>query len=152
MKNLLRCLLVISVLLCSKTAHAQIYKNAAGLTIDVGDGGTLVGPAIKHFFDKNNALQGEVLFGQGATFLSAMYQYNEGIQNAKGLNYYFGLGPSLGFGGGETAFILRPAAGLDYRIGATPLNLAFDWRPVFIVTGGTQFIAARFGIGLRFSF
>ena len=152
MKKLFRYLLIASALLFFQKAPAQIYRNAAGITIDFGDGGTWVGPAIKHFFDKHNALQGEVLFGNGATFLSTFYQYNESIPNAKGLNYYFGLGPSLGFGGGETAFLLRPAAGLDYKIAATPLNLAFDWRPAFVVTGGTQFIAARFGLGLRFSF
>ena len=31
-------------------AKAQDYKTAAGLAIDFGDGATLVGPHIKHFF------------------------------------------------------------------------------------------------------
>ena len=30
---------------------AQDYKTAAGLAIDFGDGSTLVGPHIKHFFN-----------------------------------------------------------------------------------------------------
>jgi hypothetical protein len=126
--------------------------NSAGITIDFGDGSTLVGPALKHFFDRNNAGQFELLFGNGGTYLAAYYQYNAPIQNAGGLQYYIGVGPALGFGNGNTDFYIRPMAGLEYKIRNTPLNLAFDWRPAFYVGDNSEFTAARFGLGLRFSF
>jgi hypothetical protein len=136
----------------AQSLQSSIYKTSAGLSVEFGDGGTIVGPAIKHYFDVHNALQGELLFGQGATFVSAFYHYNGSIQNAKGLNYYFGAGPALAFATGSTLFFIRPTAGLDYKISDTPLDLSFDWRPTFYVGSGSTFIAARFGLGLRFCF
>ncbi|MGN6639764.1 MAG: hypothetical protein ACTHJ8_12700 [Mucilaginibacter sp.] len=136
----------------ANTANAQSYKTSAGLSVEVGDGSTLVGPAIKHFFDEHNAAQGEVLFGGGATYISAFYHYNGAVTNAKGLDYYLGAGPALGFGNGSTNFFLRPTAGLDYKIDTTPLDLSFDWRPTFYVGSNSSFTAARFGLGLRFCF
>lgn len=151
MKKLFFFLLVVMVYYAG-TAKAQTYTNSAGLSVELGDGSTLVGPAIKHFFDEHNAAQAEVLFGGGGTYISAFYHYDGGIQNAKGLNYYLGAGPALGFGNGNTNFFLRPTAGLEYKIDTTPLDLSFDWRPTFYVGSNSSFTAARFGLGLRFCF
>jgi hypothetical protein len=145
-------LLLAAMVYFADTAHAQTYKTSAGLSVELGTGGTLVGPAVKHFFDEHSAAQGELLFGDGATFISAFYHYNGAIQNAKGLDWYIGAGPALSFGGGSTSFYLRPTAGLDYKIDTTPLDLSFDWRPTFYVGSGSTFTAARFGLGLRFCF
>jgi hypothetical protein len=41
--------------------------------------------------------------------------------------------------------------GLDYKINNVPLNFSFDWRPAFVVTHGTSFNAARFGLGFRYA-
>ncbi|SDD92506.1 hypothetical protein SAMN05216464_10357 [Mucilaginibacter pineti] len=135
----------------SRAASSET-ENSAGLTVDFGDGSTLVGPALKHFFDRNNAGQVELLFGNGGSYLAAYYQYNAPIKNSGGLNYYLGIGPALGFGHGNTDFYIRPMAGLDYKVGDTPLDLSFDWRPAFYVGDNSDFTAARFGLGLRFSF
>ncbi|HVS91053.1 MAG TPA: hypothetical protein VHE59_03410 [Mucilaginibacter sp.] len=134
------------------TANAQIYNTSAGLSVEMGTGSTLVGPAINHFFDQHSSAQAELLFGGGDTFISAFYHYNDAVQNAKGLDWFVGAGPALGFGNGSTSFYLRPAAGLDYKIDTTPLDLSFDWRPTFYVGSGSSFTAARFGLGLRFCF
>jgi hypothetical protein len=50
-------------------AKAQDYKTAGGLAIDFGDGATLVGPHIKHFFNANGAIEGDVLFANHVTFI-----------------------------------------------------------------------------------
>ena len=141
-------------------SNSPIYKTSAGLTIEFGTGGAIVGPSIKHFFDLHNALQGELLFGDGATFFSTLYTYNGSIKNVSGLNYNFGFGPALAFvpasqeqgTSGKTVLFIRPTAGLDYKISETPLDLTFDWRPTFYVGEGSKFIPARFSIGLRFAF
>jgi len=146
-------LLVISgFLYLGNTAQAQSNQNLAGLTIEFGNGSTLVGPAVKHFFNENSAAQAELLFGGGGTFLAAFYQYHQKIQNAAGLNWYLGAGPAVGFGNGSTDFYIRPTAGLDYKVKDTPLNLSFDWRPTFYVGSDSEFTAARFGLGFRFAF
>lgn len=147
--------IVVAVLFCATSVSAQGYKTAAGLQIDFGDGSTLVGPAIKHFFSNNNAVEGEVLFGNHITFLQAFYQYQKEIPNAKGLEWYLGGGPSLGLYSGGSSFYLRPMVGLDYKINDVPLALSFDWRP-FIYLGsnsfGSRFTGARFGLGFKYVF
>jgi hypothetical protein len=133
-------------------ANGANAQTSAGLTVDFRDGSTLVGPAIKHFFSKNTAGQAELTFGGDATYIGAYYQYQAGIKNAAGLDYYLGIGPQLGFGNGNTDFYIRPMAGLQYKIDNTPLNISFDWRPAFYIGDNSDFTAARFGLGLRFSF
>ncbi len=140
------------VSICTMQSQAQNYKTNAGLIIDFGDGSSLVGPGIKYFFKENNAVEGEVLFGSGVTYLQAFYQYHKDFPNAKNLQWYLGGGPSLGLGGGTSAFFLRPMAGLDYKVNEVPLALSFDWRPSIYLgnAGGSRFTGARFGLGFKY--
>ncbi len=144
--------LIATFLLCSPNAQAQY--TGAGLLVDVGDGGTMVGPHVKHFFTGNNALEGSVLFGSGLTMIQAMYGFHSDLGGADGLKWYVGGGPGIAFGkGGGTAFSLAPMIGLDYKIGQVPLALSADWRPRFLMADGeSAFSAARFALGLRFTF
>lgn len=160
-RNLLIAVSAIMISACSlhhasaqkaSSTSGSTYTTALGLGIDFGNGGTYVGPSVKHFFTKHNVGKAELLFGNGATFVSAYYQYQGDISNAAGLNYTLGLGGTLGFGGGETAFSFRPTAGLDYKIANVPIALEFDWRPAFSVSDGTDFEPARFGLGFRYAF
>ncbi|AJW64095.1 hypothetical protein BAZ12_07405 [Elizabethkingia miricola] len=153
MKNLLKSLFAVVFLAIGATqAKAQIYKTSLGLSVDFGDGSTLVGPAVKHFFDGNNAGQAEVVFGNHVTMLQAMYSYNKGISGAKGLNWYLGIGPALGFvKGGDTQFAIRPMAGLEYKINGAPIAFSFDWRPAFWLSNGGDSNVGRFGFGFKFT-
>lgn len=146
-------LVFVMTILCTSYSTAQQYKTAAGLQIDFGDGSTLVGPAIKHFFSGNQAVEGEVLFGSHITFLQAFYQYHKGIPGAKNLDWYFGGGPSLALYSGGSSFYLRPMTGLDYKLSEAPFALSFDWRPFIYLGntyGGSRFTAARFGLGIKY--
>lgn len=145
--------LLIIVILFTTAATAQDYKTAVGLQIDFGDGSTLAGPAIKHFFNDKSAIEGEVLFGNHITYLQAFYHYQQGLPNAKNLSWYIGGGPSLGLYSGGSDFLLRPMVGLDYKVNGAPLALSFDWRPALNLGnnyGGSRFTAARFGIGIKY--
>lgn len=134
-------------------AQAQTYKTGAGLLIDAGDGATLVGPHVKHFFSGHNAGEFSVLFGGDATTVQALYQYNAPFKGASGLMWYLGVGPAVSFGDGDSVFSIVPVAGLDYKISGAPLDLSFDWRPrLGFYDGDSDFAAGRFGIGLRFTF
>jgi hypothetical protein len=134
------------------------YNNALGLHLELGTGRTLVGPSFKHFFSPHDAGQFNLLFAGHYTQLDLEYQYHGQIQSASGLKWYLGLGPSFGFGRigpvHYTDVFLRPVLGLDYKVDNAPLNLAFDWRPTFLLSDyiGDRFNAARFGLGVRFTF
>lgn len=131
---------------------AQTYKTGAGLLIDAGDGVTVVGPHVKHFFSGNNAGEFAVLFGGDATTIQALYQYHQNFTGANGLMWYVGAGPAVSFGDGDSAFSLVPVAGLDYKINGAPLDISFDWRPRLWLSDNSDFQAGRFGIGARFTF
>src|SRR5690606_4149434 len=80
-------------LFTAQHATAQHYRTGLGLFIDVGDGRTLVGPHIKHFFNDRDAGQAMVLFTDGATLIGAEYSYNKPFPNANGLSWNIGVGP-----------------------------------------------------------
>ena len=126
------------------------YKTAAGLFLDLGNGGTYVGPSVKHFFDDNDAVQGMVLFGNHVTAIGVEYSYNKLIPNGGGFIWNIGAGPQVAFSSGTTAFLLRPQAGVEYKVPGAPIDLGFDWRPWWQLTQGSSFEAGRFG--LRFDY
>ena len=132
---------------------AQNYKTGAGLAIDFGDGSTMVGPHIKHFFSQNGAINGEILFGANSTLLQAMYQYHGNIKDVSGLNWYLGGGPSLQLYDNGSNFYLVPMAGVDLKFKSAPLAASFDWRPrLYIGDNNSDFNAGRFGLGFRYTF
>lgn len=128
-KNLLS--LVIVAFMCFSTfyVHAQSnYTTAVGLSLDFGEGGTFVGPSLKHFFNERNAGDVELLFGSGVTMVNLLYQFHGNIENAEGLKWFAGAGPTILLGGGGSALALRPIVGMDYKFKDVPLSLALDWR------------------------
>lgn len=150
-----KCIFILVVIFCFvlnfNQSFAQSYKTGAGLLIDLGDGGTLVGPHIKHFFTEKGAGEGSVLFGDGAVYLQGIYQYTSAISKANGLNWYIGAGPSIAFGDGVTLFGIAAPLGLDYKFGNSPIAASFDWRPrMSFYSGESYFNAGRFGLGIRY--
>lgn len=141
----------------TNVAQAQVngpsYKTAGGVRVDFGDGITGFGLNVKHFLTSTNALDGSLVFYDGGIVgLGGEFQYNDDINGAQGLKYYAGIGPNFLFGNNSTAVQLRPVLGLDYKINEAPINLAFDWRPMFTMNQGTDFNAGRFGLSVRFAF
>lgn len=137
-------------------ANAQTpYNTALGLGIDLGDGQTLVGPQIKHSFGGANAGNAQVLFGDNHVLIGADYSYNRQFPGTNGLGWYVGVGPQLSFidrgNDDDTYFAIRPAAGLEYKIPAAPLAFHFDWKPWWNLSNNTNFEAARFSLGFKFT-
>lgn len=131
---------------------AQSYKTAGGLHIDFGDGSTLVGPHLKHFFTNEYAGQVEVLFGSNVTVLGLEGSYNQPVAGARGLAWNIGLGPQAFIWSGDTQFALRPFTGLEYTISNAPINIGLDWRPLWTLTDNSHFTAGRFGLSLKYVF
>ena len=129
------------------------YENAVGMRVEFGSNyGTWAGLSGKHFFNENVAGEMMILFGDHVTLLEPELQYHGDIANAEGLKWVLGFGPGFAFGNGTSDVLLRPLAGLDYKIADVPINFTFDWRPAFVLTHGTDFNAARFGLAVRYAF
>ncbi len=156
MKKLLFTLLAGGALFLGSASNlsAQDYKTGAGLAVDFGDGATLAGPHIKHFFNANGAVNAELLFGNSVTYIQGMYQHHGQIKDAGGLKWYAGVGPSIALYKGGSSFYLMPMAGLDLKIPSAPLSASFDWRPRLYLgdSAGSNFTAGRFGLGFRYTF
>lgn len=144
--------LAVAMILGTADASAQSYKTGAGVLVDFGDGSTLVGPHVKHFFQPNHAGEFSVLFGDGVTLAQANYQYQQPFAGANGLGWYVGLGPGILFGDGFTEFAPAAMLGLDFKIPNAPLNFSMDWRPRFIIGDNSDAEAGRFAAGFRFTF
>src|SRR5690606_40949614 len=61
-------LTVFLLVFLAQESKAQ-YRNALGLGIDLGDGRTLVGPQLKHFFNSKDAANVQVLFADNHVLL-----------------------------------------------------------------------------------
>lgn len=152
---------LVAVLFCSaillfSTSQAQAqspYRTGAGLLIDFGDGATLVGPHVKHFFSPNSAVEGAVLFNDNFTSIQGLYQYHQGLSGAEGLQWYLGAGPAFSFANSDSDIALIGTIGLDYKISNAPIAMSFDWRPrLTFYDGGSDFLPGRFGLGFRYVF
>ncbi|MBL7736292.1 MAG: hypothetical protein JNL51_12600 [Chitinophagaceae bacterium] len=128
------------------------YQNAIGLGIDFGDGLTLAGFSGKHFFSEHNVGKAELLFGDHYTFIQAFYEYHDQFEGAAGLRWFVGVGPGVALAKRSSSFLIRPTAGIDYKINNVPLNFTFDWRPWLAFNDGSEFEGARFGLGFRYAF
>lgn len=147
----------------TNNATAQSYKTALGIGIDVGDGPTLAGPQIKHFFDNQNAGNAQVLFGDHVTTIGVDYSYNQAIRGARGLSWYVGIGPQIAFHDegiwfdddrfedNHTHVAIRPALGLEFKIPSAPLAFHFDWKPWWNLTHNSSFEPSRFTLGFKFA-
>lgn len=151
-KTLLSLAAVAALALGANEVKAQTpYNTALGLGIDLGDGSTFVGPQIKHSFGGANAGQAQVLFGDGVTVVGVDYSYNRPFAGTNGLGWYVGVGPQLAFGDGDSAFAIRPAAGLEYKIPGAPLGIHFDWKPWWNLSDNSHFTGGRFSLGFKFA-
>ena len=127
------------------------YNTGFGLMLDVGTGGTYVGPHAKRFFSSNHAGQAMILFGNNVTVIGAEYSYNEAIPGADGLNWNLGIGPQVYFGTGTSGVLLRPQAGIEFKVPKAPIAAGFDWRPMWELTNGSYFEPARFGLTFKYT-
>lgn len=150
-------LAVIAIALSATQSFAQRTSTSAGLGIDFGDGSTLVGPTFKHFFNSQDAIQADLLFGANTTWLGGYYQYHGSFKDTRALKWYVGVGPQLGFHddkyyGNGTDVYLRPMTGLEVKIPSAPISLSLDWRPIWKLSNDSDFEPARFGLQFRFNF
>lgn len=167
MKKLVLLLLTISCIAFSnQEAKAQAngtdYQNAIGGRFGIANGITF-----KHFIDNRNALDFIVNFRSKKNSYSSfrlvgLYEIHNPIQNAAGLQWYYGAGAGIGsytekrknVNNNETDIYLSVdgVLGLDYKFNGAPFNISLDWKPSFDITPSQGLDFEGVGLSLRFAF
>ena len=152
-------LLFAFICLAAAGVNAQTYRTALGAKFYAGDGSG--GINIRHATAPHTALEGSLLFFNGAIGIEGLYEYQGPVNGAPGLQYFVGGGGMLSFGNGRkygrygrydndnTAFALRLTGGLDYKFPGAPINISLGLDPFFYLAPFTGSNLAL-GIGMRY--
>ena len=91
-----------------------------------------------------------------------LYEIHNPIQNAAGLQWYYGAGAGIGsytekrkgLNNNETDVYLSldGVLGLDYKFNGAPFNISLDWKPSFDITPSQGLDFEGVGLSLRFAF
>ena len=149
-------LLLLTIILL-QPGISQSYKTGAGIRV-----GLPAGVTIKHFFNEHSAF--EFLAGTrwgGLTF-SALYEWHKATSQYPALSWYLGTGGAIGFYDirspwvyeDETRTIIgvQAVVGIEYTFESIPVNVGFDWIPLFNMIGFSDFDFIQFALSGRYLF
>lgn len=137
-------------------ANAQDYKNAIG-----GRFGSANGISFKTGLNNKAMLEliGNFRSSNNVDYLrlTALYEVYNPIGGAPGLNWYYGVGGTIGsykvkHYEGKVYLGANGVLGLDYKFKDAPINLSLDWIPTLQLTPDTDFYSGDIGLGVRFTF
>tara|TARA_B100000508_G_scaffold137355_1_gene131547 strand:+ start:59620 stop:60126 length:507 start_codon:yes stop_codon:yes gene_type:complete len=151
-----RVLVVLSISMLTLFSYGQSYQTAIGLKGGNVGGGVAGGGGfnIKHFFAGSNAIEATVGLGRYHFNAQALYEWQHGLDESIGLDWYVGLGGTVGSWRGtwtnhpvygntySRGFYLgaNGAVGLDWNLESVlnlPLDIAVDVGPYFgIINSG----------------
>lgn len=159
MKKLLTifCLTVITTFAFHSKSNAQGYDNAIG-----GRFGAANGVTFKTTLGGNKMVDLIANFRSNSTYsyfrVTGLYEIYNPINNAAGLNWYYGLGGTVGTvkykptRDNDLYLGVDGVLGLDYKFADAPINLSLDWKPAIGLVPDTDFDASGVGLSLRFTF
>lgn len=140
------------LLLTASTISAQNYRTGVGARV-----GFFNGITVKHFVSPGNALEGIVNFRWGGAIVTGLYEWQQPIHSAPGLDYYLGLGAHIGFFDNykwdDTSTVVGAdlVAGLEYTFPTAPFSIALDYKPAFNFIGDNHIWADGVALSLRFN-
>lgn len=140
------------LLLTASTISAQNYRTGVGARV-----GFFNGITVKHFVSPGNALEGIVNFRWGGAIVTGLYEWQQPIHSAPGLDYYLGLGAHIGFFDNykwdDTSTVVGAdlVAGLEYTFPTAPFSIALDYKPAFNFIGDNHVWADGVALSLRFN-
>jgi hypothetical protein len=117
-------LLFLAVSTCS---WSQQYKTAVGIK---GGYPSLGGLDIKHFLRPGFAVEGTIGGFSNTLLISALAEVQKSLPEPTGLDWYAGVGPTLGVTSGTYILSVNGVVGVDYTFQDFPLNLSLDTGPV----------------------
>lgn len=151
------CLTVIATFAMQSSSKAQGYDNAIGgrfgaangVTFKTTLGGNKMIDLIANFRSNNN---------YNYFRLTGLYEVYNKIDDVRGLNWYYGIGGSIGsvkykpYNSSDLYLSVDGVLGLDYKFVDAPINVSLDWKPAVQLTPDTNFDGSGVGISLRFTF
>jgi len=135
---------------------AQDYNTGVGLR-----GGFESGLTIKHFVNRNSALEGLLTIRWQGFDVTGLYEIHYQAFEVDHLNWYFGGGAHLGgYNGNDLATWGTYSAligidgilGIEYNFREAPINIGIDWNPRIDIYGMTRFRAEGFALVIRYIF
>ncbi|MDD3789283.1 MAG: hypothetical protein PHO94_11410 [Petrimonas sp.] len=137
------------------TISAQNYRTGFGVRLGYDSGLTL-----KHFISPASALDGILSFSPNYFQLTGLYEYQQPIAGAPGLDWFVGLGAHLGAINKNkdqysSALLLGGdlIAGLEYAFPTAPFTVGLDWKPSFNFTNNyNDYWYAGFALSIRYTF
>ncbi len=142
-------------------AKGTTYKTAIGIKAPPA------GITVKHFVQRNQALEAIVNAPRGGIRLTALYEFHFDLPGAKGLKLYAGPGLHIGSWNKEWKYErnrwnrdyrgsyagLDLVLGFDWKVNGVPLNFSLDVLPSYSWgENGYEFSDYWGGIGFRYAF
>jgi hypothetical protein len=151
------CLIFIATLAITSSSKAQGYDNAIG-----GRFGAANGVTFKTTLGENKMLDLIANFRSNNNYnyfrITGLYEVYNKINDVQGLNWYYGIGGSIGsvkykpYNSSDLYLSVDGVLGLDYKFVDAPINLSLDWKPAIQLTPDTEFDGSGVGLSLRFTF
>ncbi len=134
-------------LFSASASRAEEYETGIGLRL----GGITSGISVKHFLDKNSALEGILSFGHHSFLITALYEKQQEINGSPGLFWFYGAGAHIGFyNGGDYFYYTKHGnryyyadrsssailgidliIGMEYKFQNAPITIGLDIKPAF---------------------
>ncbi|MFD2248321.1 hypothetical protein [Pontibacter ruber] len=155
MKTLFRVFFALALVVAlASTTQAQNYSTGIGAR-----GGAAAGLTVKHFIKGDAAIEGILSssFRYRGAVLTVLYEKHAPAFNAKGLQWYYGLGGHIGFYEGRYYYVrhhkhydeyyddnvvgvgIDGVLGLEYFIGDIPFTIGADIKPYLNIPRGGGF-------------
>lgn len=151
------CLAVIATFAFNSESSAQNYKNAIG-----GRFGAANGVTFKTTLGGNKMVDIIANFRSNSSYnyfrVTGLYEIYNPISDAAGLNWYYGVGGTVGSvkykpkDQSDLYLGVDGVLGLDYKFADAPINISLDWKPTIGLVPDTDFDASGVGLSLRFTF
>jgi hypothetical protein len=151
--------ILISIFIFIARGFGQDYKNGIGVRGGLGSGITF-----KHFFQAERAMEALVSLQYKGIYVTGLYEYQKRAFDTPGLNWYYGYGGHLAFGGfyeghpfyekdvSYTIIGVDGIVGIEYNFNEIPINIGLDWKPAFHIIGYTGFRGDIAAFSIRYIF
>ncbi len=150
--------IIIFNLILTLSIHAQEYKTSMGLRA-----GLPVGITIKHFMNREYAVEGILATRWGGFILSGLFEREYWTGEYPGFNWYWGGGIHLGIWEAgynprlkpkyaDPVFGIDGIIGLEYTFEYLPLNLSVDLLPSINLVGTTGWGGINGALSVRYVF
>jgi len=139
-----------------------MYNTAIGVRL----GGLTSGITLKTFLKSDVALEGILSFGRNSFLVTGLYEQQNSIVSARGLQWFYGAGAHIGFFRNDGSYYafrgdrvynnmsvvgLDGIIGLDYKFSGAPINVALDVKPILDFFDGTA-VYFDTGLSIRITF